>query len=97
MVLKTVAGSGVPVSRTHRAGPATHSSVDSAQVSTPLQATPSEQLRAVPAQVPALQTSPVVQNWASSQLAPLLSVNAVFEEEGLQLWHWFSGFTWLAP
>src|SRR5512133_1047828 len=76
--------------------PATHLSLLSSQVSTPLQAMPSEQLRVVPAHAPAEQVSPTVQNFPSSQDAPLLLLQAA----GLALSHFrhgLVGLLWPSP
>ena len=56
--------------------PGSQESVVSLQLSAPLQATLSSQLQAVPVQEPVPQTSLMVQNRLSSQIAPSLSVHA---------------------
>jgi hypothetical protein len=65
----------------HVLAPRTQRSAASSHVSTPLQLTPSSQKFVVvlPVQVAPEQTSPVVQNEPSSQLAPSLSLHAVAE------------------
>lgn len=77
--------------------PAAHESAVSSQVSVPLHATPSEQMRAVPLQAPARQVSPSVQNAPSSQRAPALSLQEVRDEATVQTWQAFVGFTCPAP
>ncbi|MCZ7685389.1 MAG: hypothetical protein M5U28_44080 [Sandaracinaceae bacterium] len=72
--------------------PASQRSALSLQASTPLQATPSEQLRAVPAQVAAVvQASLTVQKRPSSQVAPVAGVHAVADVAGAQIWHRLAG------
>lgn len=87
----------VPVLHTrppvHVVVPATQRSIASSQVSTPLQAMPSEQLRAAPEHMaPAEHVSLVVQKRPSSQGSPVRGVHADVDIAVLHVWHWFPGF-----
>jgi hypothetical protein len=65
--------------------PATHRAIVVSQVSTPLHATPSEQLRAVPTQFAfTSHASPTVQKLWSSHEAFVFAVHAVVEVLGAQ-------------
>lgn len=65
----------------------------SSQVSTPLQATPSEQLRAIaPTHVAlAVHASSAVQKSPSLHAAPVFGDQALADVAGRQIWHTFVG------
>ena len=85
LVLQIVPLVHVVVPGAQRAPAASH-------VSTPLHATPSEQLRAVPLQVAAaVQVSFTTQNEPVLQLIPVRGVHAVVEAAVLHVWHWLAG------
>ena len=79
--------------------PGAQLSVASSHVSVPLHATASAQKfrAALPAQTPPEQTSPVVQNAPSSQLAPSFGLHALREVPTAQTSHGLIGFTCPAP
>lgn len=81
----------------HVDAPATHAFVVSLHVSAPLHATPSEQLRATPAQTRALHTSPSVQNAPSSQRAPSFALQPTRDVATVHTSHAFVGFTCPTP
>ncbi len=68
----------------HVSSPGWQRSLPSSQLSTPVQATPSSQLRGVPLHVPPEQMSLTVQNRSSSQSAPSLSDHESVEAETSQ-------------
>jgi hypothetical protein len=82
----------------HVEEPAAQRSAASSHDSTPLQATPSLQERdAPPPHVAiAVQVSLVVQNWPSSQTAPVFAVHAVVDVAGVQTSQMFDGFVDIA-
>ena len=67
-----------------------------------VQARPSSQVYAVPLHEPVVHTSFFVQAFPSSHDVPVgARLQALWLELGLQIWHWFAGFTspsaWQAP
>jgi hypothetical protein len=86
LVLQIVPLVQVVVPAAQRAPAASH-------VSTPLHATPSEQLRAVPLHVAAaVHVSFTTQNDPVLHDMPVRAVHAVVELDVLHVWHGFAGF-----